>query len=408
MREREATTHTALGAGVAERKVKVLYVIGTLDIGGTEGQLVQLVTRLDRRYFEPVVCCLTSSGPHHRTLEAAGIPVKIIGFEGFRMFRRPVQVARELSRLVRFLRAERPAIVHAFLFWAYVIGAFAARAARVPVVIASRRSLGCFKEGVLHHLWLERLATRITDVIVANSEAVKADVVRQERVAAARVRVIHNGVDPGPPVPSIERGLGEHLGIPSDSSAVGVVARLIDYKGHRYFLQACCAVRQRHPRAVFLLVGDGPEAAPLVARVRELGLDAVVRFLGTRMDVARILTVLDVVVLPSLEEGFPNVVLEAMAAGKPVVASRVGGVPEAVVHGETGLLVPPADPQALAEAIATLLDDPARAQRMGRAGRDRVITWFGMDRMVQETERLYHEILAQAARPRPRGLEGRP
>lgn len=393
-----SATHTYSAVPMG-RRIKLLYIIGTLDVGGAEGQLIQLVTHLDPQRFEPVVCSLTSSGPHHRTLDAAGISVTIVGFKGLRVFRHPLQVATELSGLVRFIQREQPTIVHGFLFWAYVIGAFAAKAAGVPIVIASRRSLGHFKEGVVHHLLLERLANRMTDLILANSEAVKADVIRQERVESARIRVIYNGVDPSRYALSAEPGLRASLGIPADAKTIGVVARLIDYKGHRFFLRACPEIKRRHPRATILLIGDGPEAGSLVALSRQLGLQEAVHFLGTRSDIPQLLSLLDVVALPSLEEGFPNVVLEAMAAGKPVVASRVGGVPEAVIHEETGLLVPPENPQAIAEGIMRLLDDPARGEEMGRAGRERVIRKFGMNRMVQQTEDLYLELLARRGDP---------
>jgi glycosyltransferase involved in cell wall biosynthesis len=142
------------------------------------------------------------------------------------------------------------------------------------------------------------------------------------------------------------------------------------------------------------LIGDGPEAGSLAALSRQLGLQEAVRFLGTRSDIPQLLSLLDVVALPSLEEGFPNVVLEAMAAGKPVVATRVGGTPEAVIHRETGLLVPPKDPRALADAILEVLDDPQRANAMGQAGRERVRKAFDLSRMVQEIEALYEELIA--------------
>jgi glycosyltransferase involved in cell wall biosynthesis len=201
-------------------------------------------------------------------------------------------------------------------------------------------------------------------------------------------------VDPSRYAVPAEPGLRASLGIPAEAKTIGVVARLIAYKGHRFFLQACQEIKRRHPRATFLLIGDGPEAGSLAALSRQLGLQEAVRFLGTRSDIPQLLSLLDVVALPSLEEGFPNVVLEAMAAGKPVVATRVGGTPEAVIHRETGLLVPPKDPRALADAILEVLDDPQRANAMGQAGCERVRKAFDLSRMVQEIEALYEELIA--------------
>jgi len=377
-----------------EKPATIVFVIGTLDIGGTERQLVQLAARLDRCRFRPIVCCLSSGGLLRAPLEAAGVPVEVVGFRGLTVFRHPLAVCRQLAELARVMRRHRPAIVHSLLFWAYVLGTYAAKATRVPAVLSSRRGLGLFKEERWHYLFLERLANRMTDLIVANSEAVKRDVLRQEKLEPSRVRVIYNGVDSSlyefPPDPALRASLG----IPEQTRIVGVVANLIHYKGHRFFLQACSDVKRKIPEARFLLIGDGPLRGALQSLARDLGLEEEVLFLGIRQDIPQLLSLMDVAVLPSLEEGFPNAVLEAMAAGKPVVATEVGGVPELVVPGKTGLLVSPGDPQGLASAITALLQDAARAQELGRAGRDRVRAEFGLDRMVRETEELYEELLA--------------
>ncbi|OGB95522.1 MAG: hypothetical protein A2Z31_05025 [candidate division NC10 bacterium RBG_16_65_8] len=377
-------------------KVKLLYVIGTLDIGGAEGQLVQLVSRLNPERFQPVVCCLSSSGPLAPMLCDAGIPVEVVGFHGFRFLRHPWDVLSPLIRLIRCVRREKPLIVHGFLFWAYILGTYAAKLARVPVIIASRRSLGNFKEGKVRHLFIERIANRMTDVIVANSEAVKQDAIRQERVAPSKVRVIYNGIEPSRYAVPPDQALRDSLGIPGGTPIVGVVARLIDYKGHRFFLEACPEIRRRHPAVNFLLIGDGPDRRELEDYARALGLERSVRFLGSRPDIPELLSLLDVAVLPSLEEGFPNAILEAMAAGRPVVATRVGGGPEAVVHTQTGLLVPARDPSALADAVNCLLGDASRRADMGRMGQKRVSELFCLSRLVKEMEALYEERLNAA------------
>jgi glycosyltransferase involved in cell wall biosynthesis len=264
----------------------------------------------------------------------------------------------------------------------------------VPIVVTSRRSLGVFKADKPHYLFMERLANRMTDLVVANAEAVKIDAIRQERLPSSRIRVVYNGIEPRLFNLPLEPTLRSSLEIPCEVEVLGVVANLIAYKGHRFLLEACHLVKQRYPRFVVLLIGEGPCRSELERLAKDLHLEAEIRFLGARQDVPRLLSVVGMVVLPSLHEGLPNAILEAMAAGKPVVATRVGGIPEAVVHGETGLLVPPADPGALAEAILALLGDPGRAGAMGRAGRDRVVKKFGMDRMVLETQKLYEELLA--------------
>jgi glycosyltransferase involved in cell wall biosynthesis len=381
------------------RRIKILFVIGTLDIGGTERQLVALVTRLDRRRFQPTVCCLAAGGPLEASLREAGIPVTVVGFRGFRPSMGPNLILRlpamlvELTRFWRLIRSERPDIVHGLLFWAYVLAAPAAQLAGVPTVLASRRSLGLFKADKWHYLRLERFTNRLTDLIVANSEAVKADTVRQERLDPDKVLVIHNGVDLGQfPARAASPHVRQELRIPDAAKVVTVVANFIHYKGHEAFLSAWQVVVRRLPGSVALLVGDGPLRLALEARAAQLGLAESVCFLGTRDDVAAVLSAADVVVHPSQQEGFSNAILEAMAAGRPVVATAVGGNNEAVVHEETGLLVPVDDSDTMAAAMLRLLEHPAEATAFGAAGRRRIEAHFDLRKTVREYERLYERL----------------
>ncbi len=374
-------------------RIKILYVIGTLDLGGAERQLVALAKGLDRSKFFPIVYCLTATGPLLPELTRAGIQVKCFGLRGLTIRRNPILVARRLVDFLLSLKKERPDVVHGLLFHAYILGSFAARLARVPIVIASRRSLGLFKERKLHYRLIEKVANRMTDLIIANSVAVREDVLRQEKVLPSKVRVIYNGIDPFLYEIQTDVGLRASLGLPNGAKVIGVVGNLIHYKGHRFFLQACPEVKAKFPDVRFLLIGDGPLRGELEVMAGELGIKEEVIFLGSRNDIPALLSIIDLFVLPSLEEGFSNAILEAMAAGKPVVATRVGGIPEAVVHEETGLLVPPKDPKALADAIIRVLSDPELAMRMGKAGRDRVIREFSLDRMVRSLEQVYEELV---------------
>ena len=374
----------------------MLYIISTLEVGGAEGQLVRLVTGLDRHRFEPAVCCLSSDGPYREALDAAGIPVVTIGFTGFGDLRRhPSRVVRPLMKLVRSIRGLRPDVVHGFLFWAYVLGTLAARLAGVRVVVTSRRSLGVFKASRPHYLLLERMANRLTDVIVANSEAVRQDTLSQEHIASEKVMVIHNGIKMDCyQLPCNDR-LRQSEGLVAKSPVVGVIANFIHYKGHRYFFEAWATVARRYPNAVALLIGDGPDRSEFEAQVSSMGISQSVRFLGTRRDIPQLLALMDLLVHPSLEEGFSNAILEAMAAGKPVVATAVGGNPEAVLHGVTGLLVPPRDGHALAEAVLWLVEHPDEAAAFGRAGRERAAQHFDLRVMVRQYERLYERLVSK-------------
>jgi glycosyltransferase involved in cell wall biosynthesis len=375
--------------------VRVAYVIGTLDVGGTEGQLVALVTALDRRRFVPIVYCLSQTGVLAGALTDAGIPVRDFGLRRLSAWRSPLAVGRRVLRVLRAMREDRPDVVHGLLFHGYCLGAFVGRASGVPVLIASRRSLGNFKAHRAFYRLAERLANRLTDVVVANSDAVRADALRQEGLPPEKVVVIHNGLAlerfDSPADPELRRALG----LEGAQAIVAVVANLIRYKGHQVFLEAWGEVAARFPGAVAILVGDGPERADLEALARASGLTPSLRFLGSRHDVPGLLALADLLVHPSREEGFSNAILEAMAARRPVVATAVGGSVEAVVPGVTGLLVPPDDSHALAEAMTWMLGHPEEARAFGEAGRRRVAERFELSGMVRRYEAVYERLITR-------------
>jgi glycosyltransferase involved in cell wall biosynthesis len=378
--------------------LRVCYVIGTLDRGGAEGQLVRLAAGLDRTRFAPYVCSLTRGGPLERTLGDAGVPVRVFGLRGLRPTRNPWAIGRELWRFVQFLREIEPDVVHGFLMHAYIPATFVARLTGVPVVVASRRSLSHFKARTHHWRLAERAANRLTDRLVANSEAVRADVIASEHVNPSLVEVIHNGIDAAeydqPPDPALRFTLG----LDERGPILAVVANLIHYKGHGYVLDALAQVRTRFPAVRALFVGEGPMRSRIEAQIARLHLQDCVALVGSRSDVAALLSQADLLVHPSTEEGFSNVILEAMATEKPVVATTVGGNAEAVVDGETGVLVPPRDAAALAAAIIGLVENPNRARAMGAAGRQRVAAVFPVARMVKAYERMYNELSHEKGR----------
>lgn len=383
-------------------RIRILFVIGTLDIGGSEKQLVQIATRLDRRRFAPAVCCLSKAGPLTRELTDAGIPVTVIGLNGIsherglRFLRALARLPRDLLRLLWHVRAYRPTILHGVLFHAYVLGALAGMLTRVPVVIASRRSLGLFKNQRPHYRFAERFANRWTDLVIANSEAVRHDALSSEGLQPQDVVVIHNGLDVDPYLQSWGPELRQVLGLDAGPVVI-VVANFMHYKGHSYFLKAWADVCRKIENATALLVGDGPLRGACEAEARDLGVDDRVRFLGTREDVPALLAVADLLVHPSLEEGFSNAVLEAMAAARPVVATHVGGNAEAIQDGETGFLVPARDVVALSTAMLQVLQRSDMGRSLGDAGRRRVQEHFQLPAMIQQYESIYLDLLERRA-----------
>jgi len=361
--------------------IKVLNLITELNIGGAEKALARLLAHLDRGRFIPTVACLYGGGgPVADEIRALNVPVIDLGMTAKWRW-------DAFWRLYRLLRWERPTVLHAWMFHANVPGRVLGRLAGVPVIISGERTMGMESHW---RYWLNRITGLLTDCVVCVSQQVADFVVEEVGIPQSKAVVIPNGID----LCDFERlpdkqQVRVELGLSSDQVLVGTVARLDPVKRLDVLLQAMKSLRDVYA----VIVGDGPEQARLRALAKRAGLAGRVYFAGQQEDVLPWLAALDVFVLSSDWEGMPNAVLEAMAAGLPVVATAVGGVPEEVVDGVTGLLVPPRDPDALAQAIAHLLRDPDLRRTMGRAGRERVARYFTAERVVQRTQALYEHLL---------------
>lgn len=377
--------------------VRVDLMIGGLGMGGTEKQLVLLARGLRRRGVQTRVLVLFGGGPNEQVLRETGIPVIPLGFAtrtraGWRM---PLVNAVAFARLVRHLRRSRPDILHAFLFHGYVPGAAAARLARVPVFVAGRRNLGEISDG--HRLLraLEGAATRAADLVIANAQAVAHTTQQREHVPARKVAVIYNGL-PGSAFES-----APPAAITTPWPVVLCVANLRPVKGHRFLLDAIARLRNEGLRTTLLLAGDGTQRAILQDQAHRLGIDA--QFLGVRTDVPALLARADAVVLPSVREGMSNAVMEAMAAGRPVVATAVGGTPE-LLGGDRGILVPPKDAHALATALRRVLTGTDLADQLAAQAQAWARTHLSADVMVERHIHLYTQLRrSQRGDRRPSG-----
>lgn len=364
--------------------MRVFLMIGQLGLGGTEKQIVLLARGLRERGVDTAVLVMFDGGPRESELHDAGVPVIHLGFRkrGTSLLAPVVNLAA-FARLVALLGRDRPDVLHAFLVHSYVPAAPAARLARVPVLIAGRRSLGEFAEGRRLVLAVERAATRVTDLLIANAHAVADNTLRRERVPAEKISVVYNGLpdaafDEVPPA-----------AVRSEAPVVLCVANLKPYKGHRHLIEGMALLRDQGLACTLVLAGEGQERASLEADAVRYGVD--VRFLGARTDTPRLLARADVFVLPSLYEGMSNAVMEAMAAGRPVVATEVGGTGE-LLRGR-GVLVPPADPQALADGLRTVLTDRALAAKYASEARAWSREHLHVDTMVDRHVHIYRELL---------------
>jgi len=375
--------------------LRVMFVITWMPVGGAETLLVELIRRLDRSRLAPQLCCLKYLGPLGEEL-AEEVPA----FSGLLSKKYDFGVLWRLVRLMRRRRIDAVVTVGTGgdkMFW----GRLAGWLAGVPVICSALHSTG-----LPDHVELpNRLLAPLTDAFIAVAESHGRYLAEHEGCPAAKVRVIPNGVDVEtfhPRWPS--RSLQEELDLPADVPVAGIVAALRPEKDHALFLRAAAVVRRQVPRARFLIVGDGPERQSLEALARQLSLEDGVHFLGSRSDVAELLSLIDVLVLTSRMEASPVSVLEAMAGEKPVVATRVGSLPETVLDGRTGYLVTPGDEQGIADRVIELFDDPQRAARMGRAGREHVLAHGSVGRIFFFNDTATTEIYtAKCNRRRKRG-----
>ena len=356
------------------RPVPIALFFSTFVPGGTEHQMIELSRRLDRRLFSVHLVCFHRSGAWVARAEELADSVTEFSI---RSFKRP-DTFRQMRAFARWCRASDIALVHTVDIYANIFGLPAAAAARVPVRIGNRREINPDKSFAM--IALQRSAYACAHRIVANSRA-SADRLRREGIAPASIAVIANGVDVAAfaPAPRGDRPLRHVI----------TVANLRREKAHEVLIDAAASLVATNPDLEFRVVGDGPRLAELKALAAARGVGHCVRFLGHRDDVSVLLGESDLFVLPSLSEAFPNSVIEAMAAGLPVVATAVGGIVELVEHGKTGLLVRPGDPHDLAEAVRQLVNDPRRAAALGCEARRTIETRYSFDRMVSEFECVY-------------------
>lgn len=371
--------------------IRLCYLITTFAVGGAENHLLSLVSRLPRDRFEVTVAFFKEEAIEARSLvpdfKALGVEVVDLGMERRWDY-------KALARLVRLLREGRYHILHTHLFRADLMGALARKRAGVPHLFSTIHNTDPF---YTHPVWkrLARWAAGEADRVVVISDAIGRFMVERVGLEAGRLRRIHYGLETPPGRPELREAVRRELGIEAEAPVAGIIARLTPQKNHQRLLEAFATVHSKVPGARLLVVGHDPGGLrPLLeATAERLGLALAVRFLGYRDDREAILEALDCFVLPSLWEGFGLVLLEAMAAGRPVVASRVGAIPEVVLDGKTGYLVDPHDGSALADSMVRVLGDRALGRRLGEEGRRRVLNEFSPEKMVASTVGCYEDII---------------
>lgn len=372
-----------------ENKITILFVFAALPVGGAEQVLVTEVAGLDKTRYTPLVCVLSEKGPIGEMIEKMGIPVIPL----FRMKKNHFDygIIRDLKRI---MVREKVSIVHTHLYDGGKYGRLAARLAKVPVVIHTIHNV-YVKRRSKHHL-INWSLSFFTDRIIAVSGAVKENVVRYDHIRPEKIQVLYNGIDLSQCDLALDRdGARSSLGIKPPEVVIGVIARLEEQKGHQVLLEALSLMPDLPANLKVLIVGDGKLRLSLEEETKKRGLSSRVVFLGTRKPIFPILKALDLFLLPSLWEGFSVALLEAMAMGVPVIATKVGGAEEVITSGQQGLLIPPGKAHSLAEAIGEAWLHRDRFLRMAVMGKEKVRQNFSKERHLTLLQDLYLEVLTE-------------
>lgn len=369
-------------------KKNILYLIDTLEtVGGTERHLFEASKILvESGDYRPFVYSLGPEGDFSRQFVQAGIPIqnlsigRVYGVGGFKV----------LKHLEREVKKNDINLIHVFHFGAQLLGTALAKMLRKPLVL-SIRDLGFWQKR--HHRFIKRCLDPLADRITVVSEAVKTDM-KKKGVSSDKISVIYNGVDLQGFKKLFDRmAFCRENGLILDVPAVVYLGWLRPEKGVAFFLGAAKQILKNGRKAQFWIIGDGPLRPELEVQAEDLGISSAVRFWGSRADIAKILSLAHVCVQPSITEGFSNTIIEAMAAGLPVVASRVGGNPEAIVDKETGFLVPAGDVSAMADKVQVLLQDDELRRRFGENARHRVEEKFDIRSICRQYRSVYEELL---------------
>lgn len=374
------------------KKIKLLFVIDKLNIGGAQSHILQLLKGMNRDRFSLYLCCLMEEGDLFEETKNTGTSAfvlhvkRIYGPSGI----------RGMFKLARFIKMEGIDVVHTLLFSANILGNLSAKLAHAPLIISGRRDTGIHREGRWQHRIAYRFAHSLADRVFVVSNAVRDVVHRCEGVNLDKILTIYNGIE----LKNTDGNNGatelrKELGLGNSTGVVGIIAGLNWFKGYADFIAAASLILKEKPQTKFLIIGDGPLREFLQSLARQKGLDGSISFLGKRKDVRDLLGIMDVSVNASFSEGMSNTILESMAAGVPVVATNVDGNKEVVIDGETGFLVPLHEPEEMKRKIIYLLNNKQTAETMGQKARQLVQNKFSLSQMIKKLENAYIDLLKE-------------
>ncbi len=370
-------------------QIKIVFIIHRFNMGGTEKRLIDLLKGLPRDKFELVFLCLYQIGVLENEVKALGVKTVMFGLER-------VNKVISILKILKFLKRERPDIVHTFLFPSYLCGGIAAILARIPIILSSEENLLLRK--TKSHRFIDFCFSLFNSCTVAVSETVKNNLIEKSHIKPDKVKVIYAGLD-FDRLQSFRdsKEVLHQLQIKDTDFVVGTMSRLVTQKGHCYLIHAANLVIKENRNVIFVIIGDGHMKEALLKMVKELNIAENFRFLGTRLDSSDLLKIMDIFVFPSLWEGFPLALAEAMYQGKAIVASDIPQLREMIVDDTVGILVPPKDSEILAEAINRLISNVELRESLGNNARSYAISNLCLDRMVKDYKELYIQLFEKYA-----------
>ncbi len=372
----------------SNRRIKILYIVDGFRLGGAETKLLELLKHLDRKNYHISICSLNNEGELRKDFENLGAKVKVLG----RKHRFDISI---IPKLIQFCKREKFDIVQNILFYADVVGTLSAKLAGVLGVI-SWETISHENESYepVHRQIAYRFGMKFVDRIVAVSEDVRQSIVKLRNINPGKIITIHYGVNLTK-YNNAKRNAAVDFPCNARFPSIAVVARLNEVKGHKYLIEALKKVVEHFPNLKCLFVGDGNYRKDLEEMVREFGLNNNVQFLGFCDNIEEILQTSDLFVLPSISEGLPNALLEAMACSVPVVATSVGGIPEVIKDGFNGILVPTRNETALSEKIVKLAKDREYMMKLGKEGRKSVESHYSLQKQIEEFQSVYNELIIE-------------
>lgn len=369
------------------KNIKIGYIIDNLGRAGTQTFLVKLTRGLTDYGYDQRVYCLNNSTNKEviQSLKDCGVSVVVIG-------KLQLILITGLLRLIIEFTVWRPHIIQTFLPFGDIIGRTVARITNIPVIVSSIRARNVDKKW--WQFLLDKITIRWVNKVVFNSNQIIPFAIAHEGIHKSHVVYIPNGIDVPQKIPvKTLSGIRKHFNIDPSISVIGTVGRLCPQKGYQYLLQAYRKVSQKEPDSALLIIGDGPLQTQLQEEAEHLGIANHITFLKERTDISELLSIMDVYVQSSLWEGMPNAVMEAMAAGKPIVLTNVDGGRELIEDQVTGWLVEPADIKALASSILYVLKNKDEAKRVGATASEHVHKNYPLDKMISSYNELYRGLL---------------